>query len=139
MGSASTSTPGPPTERWQQLATTLGSQPAPYRADEEPPSRTVARPAPAARDDYRTRERRRLIVGVHPSVVAPLLAERIGRRCGTCANCVVSPTSGARRHYKCALTRPNWMRGRATDVLLRWPACERFAGRPRADAEEARR
>lgn len=48
-----------------------------------------------------------------------------GETCGSCANCRVR-TGSARRFYKCVLMVSAWTHGRASDVLLKSPACKRW-------------
>jgi len=53
-----------------------------------------------------------------------------GETCGTCANCRVRKI---KKHniYKCGLRADSWTQDRATDVLVRSPACQRWrAGKP---------
>lgn len=83
-------------------------------------------PGPArARRPHQSRESRRLAVGVHPSGLA-LLARPPCGRCGDCGHRRRVPSRAGVPHNKCALARDTWTQGRATDVLLRWPACARW-------------
>ena len=55
-----------------------------------------------------------------------------GETCGSCANCRGHTTRADRTFYKCALQVNAWTHGRGSDVLLRAPACSRWAeGAPR--------
>lgn len=48
-----------------------------------------------------------------------------GKRCQDCEHYTLRQ-GGAKSYPKCALTRPNWTAGRASDILARSPACSRF-------------
>ena len=55
-----------------------------------------------------------------------------GETCGSCANCRLRTSRGGRRYHKCQLLYGAWTNGRATDVLISSPACEKWApGAPR--------
>lgn len=49
-----------------------------------------------------------------------------GETCNTCAHCRVRISRSARRYYKCQLLMSHWTDGRATDVVLRSPACAKW-------------
>lgn len=80
-------------------------------------------PARGARP-YQSREWRRLAVGVHPSGLA--LLGPAHESCGSCGHRLPVRSPAGVAHNKCALAAGTWTVGRATDVLLRWPACERW-------------
>jgi len=53
-----------------------------------------------------------------------------GDTCGSCGNCRVRKIKG-HNVYKCALREKDWTHDRATDVLVRSPACIKHrAGKP---------
>lgn len=77
---------------------------------------------------YRERESRRVILGIHPSGIA--LIAHPGQSCGSCNHRCLSPSDeSTRNHWKCDIARDHWTHGRATDVLIRWPACQRWQPR----------
>ena len=47
-----------------------------------------------------------------------------GETCGSCGHCRQRTVHG-RNFYKCALMMAAWSRDRATDIVLRSPACSR--------------
>lgn len=49
-----------------------------------------------------------------------------GETCNTCAHCRLRVSRGERRYYKCQLLIGQWTHGRATDVVLRSPACAKW-------------
>lgn len=49
-----------------------------------------------------------------------------GESCNTCAHCRLRASRAARHFYKCHLLIGQWTNGRATDVVLRSPACARW-------------
>lgn len=106
--------------------------PAAYRGDPAPRSAKPSRePGKLGRETLQERERRRLATGIHPSGIAPLATNAPAKHehCATCQHCVVSPFAANRTFYKCQFARANWTHGRATDVLRRWPACQRWTAR----------
>lgn len=121
-----------PRPDFETLARAHGAQPARYTGD-------TPRPKGAAPDrvaghlgpeTYKERERRRLAIGIHPAGVAAIATAgpAAGETCRTCANCVArSDTAGT--YHKCLLQRERWTGGRATDILVRWPACEKWVPR----------
>lgn len=53
-----------------------------------------------------------------------------GETCSTCAHCR-QRCNTKNAYYKCWLTYGNWTNGRASDVLLRSPACAKWeSGKP---------
>lgn len=64
--------------------------------------------------------------GRHPHNGFPL-REPAGETCGSCARCRYK-AGHAKRYYKCALTPDT--AGPATDIRVRWPACEKWEPRP---------
>lgn len=46
-----------------------------------------------------------------------------GETCGSCKHC-----ASGNRYSKCALNRARWTHGRATDILVRSPACRHWEG-----------
>lgn len=119
---------------WQALSdANAGGLPAAYTG--HPAPETPPRVAPRYRDTNKNAERRRTAQGLHPRTALPLRAA--GGRCGTCGHCVAVPVTANGRdgpttiHHKCALTKGTWGNGRASDVLLRWPACEGYKPAPR--------
>ena len=50
-----------------------------------------------------------------------------GETCKSCRHLACREL--AKRYYKCDLMRHAWTSGRGTDVLLRSPACSRWAGK----------
>lgn len=56
----------------------------------------------------------------------------VNETCGSCIHCRIRTLRGSdRRVHKCHLLIGQWTYGRATDVLLRSPACARWeAGQP---------
>lgn len=99
----------------------------------------LASPPPPGRggDTYRSREARRLAQGVHPTGIA--LVGAPGTTCGTCGHLVWVPMeydNGTTTYRtKCGLTRATWTRGRATEVLHRWPGCTRWVRRAPGQGE----
>ncbi|ODV27971.1 MAG: hypothetical protein ABT19_00235 [Rhodanobacter sp. SCN 68-63] len=49
-----------------------------------------------------------------------------GETCNTCAHCRLRVSRADRRYYKCQLLVGQWTAGRATDVVLRSPACAKW-------------
>lgn len=47
-----------------------------------------------------------------------------GETCGSCTHHVIK--SMGKRYHKCLLTRPCWTGGKATDILVRAPACSKW-------------
>lgn len=120
-----------------ELRARYGVQPAAYMGDStprrkgSPPNREAGKLGP---ETYKERERRRLATGIHPSGVAAIAtaAPASGEHCATCGNCVErGQTAGT--YYKCLLQQEKWTGGRATDILRRWPACERWVKRGEGD------
>lgn len=83
------------------------------------------------RETYRVRERRMLGEGLHPRTALPLLPGEHGHTCGDCAHLCRIGMAGT--YHKCGLTRATWSGGRASDVLVKWPACARWALREEDD------
>lgn len=50
----------------------------------------------------------------------------VGETCNTCAHCRLRVARNGRHYYKCALMIGQWTQGRATDVVLRSPACAKW-------------
>ncbi len=48
--------------------------------------------------------------------------------CGSCSHHVIS--RHAKDYHKCELTRAKWTHGRATDILVRSPACAKWERKP---------
>lgn len=89
-----------------------------------------ALPAPAAthRESFRERESRLLSEGQHPSGIGVLATgdhAGAGKRCKDCLFCV-KQDGVAGDYHKCRLMRAYWTGGRATDILVKWPACRKF-------------
>jgi hypothetical protein len=80
----------------------------------------AARPADRSRwhEDYKHRQARLLRDGKHPMNGLPLRAE--GGTCGDCAHLVRKKWAGT--YFKCR--KGDNTNGSATDIRLRWPACE---------------
>ena len=68
----------------------------------------------------------RIARGFHPFGLR--LREPAGEKCGSCRHLQRSYTSPGRWFNKCALRGVT--RGPATDLRLKWPACERWEGQP---------
>lgn len=113
-----------------ELHEALGTQEAAYNGHPWP-----SRKEPTnlqGRDNHVAREQRWLALGLHPRSGIELAPAGTGT-CNDCAHRVryVSPLGECRRvHWKCELTRPYRTEGRATDVLLDWPACQKWARNP---------
>lgn len=60
-----------------------------------------------------------------------------GEACASCAHCRARKLNGNWRVYKCVLLLASWDRTRATDILLRSPACSRWqSGEPRTSTAQ---
>lgn len=59
-----------------------------------------------------------------------------GETCGSCSHHAIRRY--AKSYHKCELTRACWTGGRATDILVRAPACHKWsAGEPTATNHDA--
>ena len=88
----------------------------------------------------RQRNRASLDAGIHPTSKAPLLsrdeAERTLRviagwpadpTCRDCVHHITNPWRTAGTYHKCTEAAVGLTHGPASDVLVSWPACTRFA------------
>lgn len=71
--------------------------------------------------DRATLVRMRTLRGLHPHNGMPLRQPE-GETCGSCAHHRVKRYS--KSYHKCGLTQDS--RGPATDIRVRWPACEKW-------------
>lgn len=71
--------------------------------------------------DRATLVRMRTLRGLHPHNGLPL-RQPSGETCKSCEHCWAKRYSGT--YYKCELTPDS--KGPATDVRVRWPACEKW-------------
>jgi hypothetical protein len=88
---------------------------------EHPPADVRLATAGQRHEDYKHRQERLLRAGKHPMNGLPLRAE--GGTCGDCAHLVRKKWAGT--YFKCR--KGDNTNGPATDVRLKWPACELWA------------
>ena len=106
---------------------------------ELPPAAAIpATPKPGALT-YQDRRRLNALAGLHPLNGLPLYIERDDpmRTCGECSHCYIRQCDSRRNFHKCD-TEPE-TGGRATDLRLDWPACEKFKPRSTRDPRYGRK
>lgn len=70
----------------------------------------------------------RITAGFHPFGLR--LREPRGKvTCGDCKHLLAKETRSGKRFFKCSMVRGD-SNGPATDVRKKWPACERWEGKP---------
>jgi hypothetical protein len=115
---------------WQEMGTLLGAQPAAYRGGKWDAYDDAGKPRTGL-TGYRRIRFDRLACGVHPSGIGLVNQEVQEGGCGTCAHRIkVYRGEEPRLQYKCRFLPVTHDKGRSTDVLAAWPACQRYEPAP---------